>query len=225
MESNMAEKILAAKKREIGTKGALNQLRRDGFVPGNYYSKGNDQIAFSVEEVLLNKYVFTSKTNILQLTFEGEEGIGCIIKDIQFDPVTDKVVHVDMLGVTLGQLLQLEVPIRFTGTAAGIKEGGVVQEQLHKLEVECLPRHIPENLEIDISELNIGDSIYIRDLEFENITILNNETSNVVSVVAPRAEEEEEEEVEEEVETDEIDSDEPAQPEVIAKGKTDKEDE
>ena len=220
----MAEKILLATKRDIsakGAKGIMNKLRRDGFVPGVYYSKGKDQIAFAVEEVALNKYVFTSKTNIIQLTFEGEEAVGCIIKDIQFDPVTDKVVHIDMLGVTLGQVLQLEVPIHFTGSAVGVKEGGILQEVLHRLEVECLPRHIPENLEIDVTELNIGDSIYIRDLEFENITLLNSEDSNVVSVVAPRAEEE----VEEEVETDEIDSDEPVEPEVIAKGKSEEEDE
>ncbi len=215
----MAEKILKATKREIsatGAKGIMNQLRKDVFVPGVYYSKGQEQINFAVEAIALNKYVFTSKTNIIQLTFEGEEGIGCIIKDVQFDPVTDKVVHIDMLGVVLGQVLQLEVPVSFTGSAIGVKEGGILQEQLHKLEVECLPRHIPENLEIDVTELNIGDSIYIRDLEFENITLLNNETTNVVSVVAPRAEEEE-------VDEDEvdIDSDEAAQPEVIAKGKTD----
>lgn len=218
----MAEKILKATKREIsatGAKGIMNQLRRDGFVPGVYYSKGKDQITFAVEEVALNKYVFTSKTNIIQLTFEGEEAVGCIIKNVQFDPVTDKVVHIDMLGVTLGQVLQLEVPIHFVGSAIGIKEGGILQEQLHRLEVECLPRHIPENLEIDVTELNIGDSIYIKDLEFENITLLNNEDTNVVSVVAPRAEEEEE------VETDEIDSDETVEPEVIAKGKSEEEDE
>lgn len=214
----MAEKILKATKREIsatGAKGIMNKLRRDGFVPGVFYSKGKDQINFAVEEIALNKYVFTSKTNIIQLTFDGEEEIGCIIKDVQFDPVTDKVVHIDMLGVTLGQVLQLEVPIRFLGTANGVKEGGILQEQLHKLEVECLPRHIPEQLEIDVTELNIGDSIYIRDLEFENLTLLNNEDSNVVSVVAPK--------VEEEVETDEIDSDETVEPEVIAKGKSDEE--
>ncbi|MCF6269232.1 MAG: 50S ribosomal protein L25 [Melioribacteraceae bacterium] len=209
----MAEKILKAKKREISTKGTMNQLRRDGFVPGIYYAKGKDQIAFSVEEIALNKYVFTSKTNILQLTFDGEEGIGCIIKDVQFDPVTDKVVHFDVLGVTLGQLLQLEVPVRFVGTSIGVKEGGILQEQFHRLEVECFPRHIPEHLEIDITELNIGDSISIRDLKFENITFLQSADANVVSVVAPRIEEEE-------VETDEIDSDEPVQPEVISKGKT-----
>lgn len=209
----MTEKILKAKKREISTKGAINQLRKDGFVPGIFYSKGKDQITFAVEEIVLNKYVFTSKTNILQLTFEGEEGIGCIIKDIQFDPVTDKVVHIDLLGVTLGQILQLDVPIRFVGSAIGVKEGGILQEQLHKLEVECLPRHIPEHLEIDVTELNIGDSINVRDLEFENVTILNSANANVVSVVAPKSEEE--------VETDEIDGDEPVQPEVITKGKTD----
>ena len=91
----MAEKILLATKREIsakGAKGIMNKLRRDGFVPGVYYSKGKDQINFAVEEIALNKYIFTSKTNIIQLTFEGEEGIGCIIKNVQFDPVTEKIV-------------------------------------------------------------------------------------------------------------------------------------
>lgn len=213
----MAEKVLKATKREIsasGAKGIMNQLRKDGFVPGVYYSKGKEQINFTVEAITLNKYVYTSETNVLQLTFEGEEPLGAIIKDIQFDPVTDKVVHIDLLGLTLGQVLQLEIPLSFVGSAVGVKEGGILQEQLHKLDVECLPRHIPQNLEIDVSELALGDSIHVSDLEFENIKILNSDDTSVVSVVQPKVEEEE-------VDEDDVDSDVPAQPEVISKGKTD----
>ena len=213
----MAEKVLKATKREIsasGAKGIMNQLRKDGFVPGVYYSKGKEQINFTVEAITLNKYVYTSETNVLQLTFEGEEPLGAIIKDIQFDPVTDKVVHIDLLGLTLGQVLQLEIPLSFVGSAIGVKEGGILQEQLHKLDVECLPRHIPQNLEIDVSELALGDSIHVSDLDFENIKILNSDDTSVVSVVQPKVEEEE-------VDEDAVDSDVPAQPEVISKGKTD----
>ncbi len=214
----MAEKILKATKREITTKGAMNQLRRDGFVPGIFYIKGQDQIPFYVDEVALNKYVFTSETNVIELTFEGEEPLSCIIKDIQFDPVTDRVVHFDLQGLTLGQTLQLEIPLSFIGSAVGVKEGGILQEQLHKLDVECLPRHIPQNLEIDVTELSLGDSIHVGDLDFENIKILNSEDTSVVSVVQPRAEEEETEDDDEAVDTSET-----AEPEVISKGKPEEE--
>jgi large subunit ribosomal protein L25 len=211
----MAETILKAKRRELGTKGDINQLRRDGFVPGVYYSKGKEQITFAVEAVALNKFVFTSASNIIQLTFEGEEPIGCIIKDVQFDPVTDHIVHLDMQGVTLGQVLQIDIPTNFIGSAIGVKEGGILQEQLHKLEVECLPRNIPQHIDIDVSELGIGDAIYVKDLELEDIKFLNNDESIIVSVVPPKAEEVEEDE--------DADSDAPVQPEVISKGKTEEE--
>ncbi|MBU0474271.1 MAG: 50S ribosomal protein L25 [Bacteroidetes bacterium] len=184
----MAEKILKAKKREITTKGAINQLRKSGFVPGIYYSKGKDQITFSVEEVALNKLVFTSESSIVQLSFDGEEQLGCIIKDVQFDPVTDRVVHFDVQGVTLGQVLQMELPISLVGSSAGVKDGGILQELTHKLDVECLPRDIPQHIEIDISRLKIGDSIHVRDLSFENIKILNNEDTVIVSIVHPKIE-------------------------------------
>lgn len=184
----MAEKILKAKKREITTKGAINQLRKSGFVPGIYYSKGKDQITFSVEEVALNKLVFTSETSIIQLSFDGEEQLGCVIKDVQFDPVTDKVVHFDVQGVTLGELLQIELPISLIGTSAGVKDGGILQELTHKLDVECLPRDIPQHIEIDISGLKVGESIHVRDLSFENIKILNNEDTVIVSIVHPKIE-------------------------------------
>lgn len=214
----MAEIVLAAKKREVGNKGANKELRRNGVIPCIYYSKGKDPIVFSVEEVTLKPLVFTSETHIINLSFENEEPIGTIIKDVQFDPVTDRVVHVDFHGITLGQKLEIQIPINFTGSAIGVKEGGILQEVLHKLDVECLPRHIPENLSVDVTDLTIGDSIHVRDLEFENITILNHEDSTVVSVATPRVEEVDEVE-------DEIEDAESAEPEVIAKGKTEEEEE
>ncbi|VAX23273.1 LSU ribosomal protein L25p [hydrothermal vent metagenome] len=215
----MAEITLTAKKREISNKGANKELRRNGVIPCIYYSKDKEPIAFSVEEIALKPLVYTSQAHIINLTFENEEPIGAIIKDVQFDPVTDRVVHADFHGVTLGQMIDVQIPINIIGSAVGVKEGGMVQQNIHKLDVECLPRHIPQHLDVDVSELEIGDSIHIRDLNFEDINILNHDDTIVISVVAPRGEEveEEAEEVEGEVEGT-------AEPEVIAKGKADEED-
>ena len=214
----MAEITLAATKRELGNKGAKKELRRNGVIPCIYYLKGKDPIMFSAEEVALKPLVFTSETHIINLLFENEEPMGTIIKDIQFDPVTDRIVHIDFLGVTLGQKLEIQIPINFVGSSIGVKEGGILQEILHKLDVECLPRHIPENLSVDVESLAIGDSIHVRDLEYENITILNHEDATVVSVIVPRVEEVEEVE-------DEVEDTEDAEPEVIAKGKAEEEEE
>jgi large subunit ribosomal protein L25 len=216
----MAEIVLNAKKREKSTKGALNELRRNGFVPGTFYSKEKDAVSFSAQSVDVNRFVFTSETNIINLKVDNNEEVKGIVKDVQFDPITDKVTHIDILGLTAGQTLQLEIPVTLIGDAVGVKEGGSVQQNTHKLDVECLPRHIPEQIEIDVTELSIGDSIHVKDLNLENVKILNAETVILASVIAPRAIEEPEEAVE-----DEILSDEPAEPEVIGKGKSEEENE
>ncbi len=209
----MAEISLKAEKREITTKGAVNELRRSGFIPGTYYSKGSDPISFSVFENDINPLVFTSETNMINITIGDNEPLLCVIKDVQFDPVTDKVIHLDVIGVTLGQVMTFEVPLNFVGTAPGVKEGGILQEFLHKLEISCMPRHLPDSLEVVIDSLSLGDSIHVRDLSYDDIEILNSEDAAVVSVIAPRAEEVAEE-VEEEVMTE---------PEVISKGKSEEE--
>lgn len=212
----MAEHLLKAKKRVLSSKSALTQLRNNSKVPGVFYIKGSDPIPVEVEETAINHYVFTSESHIITLKVEGHEDLECIIKDIQFDPVTDKVVHFDLLGITRGQVMTIEIPIMISGSAIGVKAGGKLQIDLHKLEIEVLPSDIPENIEIDITELNIGDSIHVRDLSFEKFVILNNEDTQIVTVTTVHEEEETEEE-EEIVDLDE------AGPEVIKKGK-DKED-
>ena len=129
---------------------------------------------------------------MINITLDNDEPILGIIKDVQFDPVSDRIIHIDFQGVTLGQKLEIQIPLSFTGSSIGVKEGGVLQASLHKLDVECLPRHIPENLEIDVTSLNVGDSIHVKDLSFENVSILNDDDIMVGSVVAPRVHEEEE---------------------------------
>lgn len=210
----MSEISLSVKKREYTTKGALNQLRKKGFVPGIYYAKGQSPILFSVSEITLNPLVFTSETHIISLQVEENESMRCIIKEVQFDPVSDRVVHVDLQGITMGQKLQLQIPVVLVGSAIGVKQGGLLQHNLHKLEVECLPRHIPEHVEIDVTNMNIGDAVHVRDLSYENLEILNSPDATIVAVTVTRATTAEEVSVGEEGGEKEA-----MEPEVIGKGK------
>lgn len=212
---------LEANERKDITKATRNALKREGRVPGVYYSKHSDTISIDVLGKKIHPMVFTSKANLISLKIEGQEEMECIIKDIQFDPVTDEIVHFDLLGLTRGEKIQLEIPVRLTGNSIGVKEeGGVLQHLLHKLDVECLPKHIPESIEVDISELAIGDSIQVSDLSIEDLVLLNPGDAIVVTVSHQRV-------VEEEVEvTDELAEDEEiAEPEVIGKGKPEEEEE
>jgi len=211
---------LEANKRKDTNKATRNRLRREGRVPGVFYSKRSDTIPVDILEKKIRPLVFTAKTNLISLKIEGQEELECIIKDIQFDPVTDEIVHFDLLGLTRGEMIQLEVPVQLLGSSIGVREGGLLQHILHKLEVECLPKHIPEHIQIDISELAIGDSVLISDLTVENLTLLNPADALVVAVGHQKV-------VEEEVEvTEELaEGEEPAEPEIIGKGKPEEEEE
>ncbi len=211
---------LEANKRKDTSKATRNRLRREGRVPGVFYSKRLDTIPVDVLEKKIRPLVFTAKTNLISLKIEGQEELECIIKDIQFDPVTEEIIHFDLLGLTRGEMIQLEVPVQLLGSSIGVREGGLLQHILHKLEVECFPKDIPEHIPIDISELAIGDSVLISDLTVENLTLLNPADALVVAVGHQKV-------VEEEVEVTEelVEGEEPAEPEVIGKGKPEEEEE
>lgn len=206
----MEKVILEAKKRTQINKASRSALRKEGRVPAIFYSKHHEPMSVDVSERALHPLVFTSKTHLISLNLEGQEELECIIKDVQFDPVTEKIVHVDLIGLKRGEKIQIEVPVQLVGTPIGIKEGGVLQHTLHKLDVECLPVNIPEHIEINITDLKLGSAIHIADLKFENIEILNSPDSIVASVVHPKVEKEE---------TAAAEGEEAKEPEVIAKGK------
>ncbi|HKB85494.1 MAG TPA: 50S ribosomal protein L25 [Ignavibacteriaceae bacterium] len=213
----MEKSILEAEVREIGSKQARKLVRNSGKVPGIYYSKHDSPVHLAVSEKAINPLVYTAETHLVSLKVDGKE-LDCVIKDVQFDPITDRVVHFDLIGLTSGETFQLEVPVQLHGTPVGIKEGGIVQHLIHKIELECLPKDIPQRIDIDISELKIGDSIHVKDLKIENITFLNPEDSVIVSVSHPKVEKEP-------VEGEEAAGEEQAEPEVIGKGKGEEEEE
>ncbi len=211
---------LEANERKDTSKASRNRLRREGRVPGVFYSRHSDTIPVDVLEKKIHPLVYTAKAHLISLKIQGQEELECIIKDIQFDPVTDEIIHFDLLGLTRGEKIQLEVPVQLLGNPIGVKEGGLLQHILHKLEVECLPRHIPEHIAIEISELTIGDSVHVSDLSVENVILLNSGDAIVVAVGHQKVQEEEVEVTEELAEEEEA-----VEPEVIGKGKPEAEEE
>jgi large subunit ribosomal protein L25 len=213
----MEKVILEANERKEIKKQNTKILRNQKRVPGIFYLKQSKPIAIDVSNQAIKPLVFTSQTHLISLKIDGHEDQECVLKDVQFDPVSDEVIHFDLIGITRGEKIEIEVPVQLIGSAIGVKEGGLLQHSLHKLEVECLPKDIPERLEVNISELKIGDTIHVKDLSFENVDILNPENSIVVSVVHPKVEKEPvvvEEGAEVEAEAEEM-----KEPEVIGKGK------
>lgn len=212
----MEKVIIEAQKRNKIDKASRSALRKEGKVPAIFYSKHHEPMPVQVSERAIHPLVFTSKTHLITLNVEGHDELDCIIKDVQFDPTTEKIVHIDLLGLKKGEKIEIEVPVQLIGSAIGIKEGGILQHTLHKVQISCLPVDIPEHLEIDVTNLKLGQAIHISDLSYDNLTILNNPESIIASVTHPK--------VEKEATAADGTAAATAEPEVITKGKTEKED-
>ena len=208
----MEKTILKASERKDFSKSHTKKIRKDGLIPGVFYLKNTAPIHIDISDKKINPLVFTSKTHLISLELEGHEEYDCIIKDVQFDPVTDRVIHFDLLGLTRGEKITLEIPVQLVGTPVGVKEGGIIQHVRHKIEVECLPKNIPEHIVIDVSALKLGDSIHIGDLKYEDLEFLESAESMIVQVTHPKVKEET-------VAAEAAEGEEPAEPEVISKGK------
>jgi len=207
----MSEIVVDAKIRKDIRKKAKS-IRQEGYIPGIFYGHGEENIPIQTTLNNLRPVVFTKDTHIINLKLDNGENKTCIIRNLQFDPITDKIIHFDLLALRADEKVTMEIPIALKGTAKGVKEGGMVQHILHRLEVKCFPRDIPEHIDVDITDLAIGDSIHVSSLSIPNVEILEDEDSTIVSVLAPTVMKEP---AAEPVESEE----EIAEPEVVGKGK------
>ncbi|MCU5747039.1 50S ribosomal protein L25/general stress protein Ctc [Staphylococcus sp. SQ8-PEA] len=199
------------------TRSELKALRNAGKVPSVVYGYGTKNVSVKVDEVEFIKVIReVGRNGVIDLGV-GSKSIKVMVADYQFDPLKNKITHIDFLAINMSEERTVEVPVHLTGEAVGAKEGGVVEQPLFDLEVTATPENIPEYIEVDISELNINDSISVEDLRTKgDFTIENEGTDSVVTVVPPT-----EEPSEEEIEEMEGDS-EAEEPEVV--GESDNED-
>lgn len=179
------EKIkLAAQVREKTGKGVARKLRQSGLVPAVIYGKGKDPQALVVDPQEVKNYL--AGNVIFDLDIEGLGTMPAMIKDIQKDVISGDLKHVDFLHISMDEKVTVSVPVVLVGDAPGVQEGGVIQQLLWELEVECLPLEIPESFEVDVSNLGVGESLSVSNLQVpEGITILTSEEETIVTIVVP----------------------------------------
>lgn len=184
---------LKAKAREVFTKSATNEFRNEGFVPAVVYGKTKEAKSIVVNEMELIKTVRDEGQNvILSLEVENGDAYDVMLHDYQMHTLKDQLIHADFYVVDMKEEMEASVPIRVEGEAKGTKEGGVLQQPLFELEVLAKPRDIPEEITIDVSDLEIGDSISIEDLpKSKEYSFVDEADTTVITVTAPEAEEEE----------------------------------
>ncbi len=196
----MADNALASELREGIGKGVARKLRAAGRVPGTLYGPGKTPTSIALDPRALERILKKSaqgRNTLIDLTVSangsGSSNQVVLIKDMQREPLSGSLIHVDLYALDLSQMISVEVPIHVIGTPVGVQVGGgILDHPLRTLEIECLPHAIPEALEVEAGQLDLGDSIHVRDVPLPTgVTLKTDEDLTVISVVAPKAEVEE----------------------------------
>jgi len=182
--------ISAEKRVDLGKKEA-KALRAAGKVPCVIYGGENIQ-HFAATEIAFNNLVYTPNVYTVAIDIGGST-VQALIKDIQFHPVTDRIIHVDFIELTPGKDVNTEIPVVINGNAIGVRNGGKLRKTLRKISIRSTPEHLPDAISLDISDMKIGDKIYVRDIDAEKFDILTSGNAVVVAVKTARNVIEEEE--------------------------------
>jgi len=171
------------KRETTGTK-ASRALRREGKVPCVLYG-GEENVHFHVSQMQVRDLVYSPNFYKVNLSVDGVSR-EVILKDLQFNPVTDRLEHLDFLELDENRAVMVDLPIEFTGQAPGVREGGALIPKLRRLRVKALPKHLIDKVEVDVSELVLGKSIKVNSIELEDIEIMTSLKLPVASVEIPR---------------------------------------
>jgi large subunit ribosomal protein L25 len=174
-------------------KGAARTLRREGKVPGVIYGHDRAAEAVMIETLALAKVLgsASASTTILDVVVDGRAPVKALIRELQRDPIRPAhILHLDLYEVRADEKVTLEVPVHLVGVPDGVRNfGGVLDHSLREVEIEVLPADIPERVELDVTALTIGHSVFVRDIQIANARVLNDPDTPVATVVAPRTEE------------------------------------
>ncbi len=189
----MAEVSLEVSRREATGKGVARKLRRDGKIPAVVYGGHRDSVAIEVDRKAVSDLLHKSEHGIRSIFLLKMAGTDqqrhAMIKDMQIDPITRKMTHIDFVRVVMDEKVRVTVPVHLNGTAIGVKEGGILDWQIRDLHVECLPQAIPDTVEVDISNLAHHQYIRVSDLKLpEDVKVLDDLDRVVVGVTHARAE-------------------------------------
>jgi large subunit ribosomal protein L25 len=223
MATALEQNVLEAHPRESGNKNHARRVRREGKIPAVVYGASQDSLPVSVDprHVLRILNSETGHNTIFDLTFNGGERTKAMIVDWQYEPIKGKLLHIDLKRIAMDKMLRVSVPISLMGEAAGVKqEGGILEQMLREVEVECLPADIPSHIDVDIAHLTFGVVLRVSDLPHsEKLKFLTDANQPVAHVTSVK------EEVVATPEAVAAEAAAPAEPEVIKKGKQETEEE
>ena len=165
-------------------KKAARQIRSQGLVPGVIYG-GTQEVNFTAPVLAFKSIVYTSEFQLADVTVDGKS-YKCILKDLQFDKVSDHLAHVDFLELVQDKAVIATIPIKFTGASIGVKEGGKLITKMKALKIKTLPKYLKENIEVDITNLELNGNIRVEDVKEANYEILNSPRIPIASVVMTR---------------------------------------
>jgi large subunit ribosomal protein L25 len=179
--------------REVGSKRQARRMRRDGKIPGVFYGPKTPPVPLELNKKEFSNRVAGLEGSHLVRLKSGSTALAdkvALVKEMQYHPITGEVIHTDLYEVDLTAKIQVRVPLHFVGKAAGVVRGGILQPIVREIEVECLPLDIPEFFNVEVSALDIGDSIHIEELPIpEGVTVVSESNLALVSVVPPTVEE------------------------------------
>ncbi len=197
----MKQQDLNVQTREESGKGASIRLRATGMVPAVFYGSSTNSLSISVDNKELSTILSGEggRSTFFNLTFEGgkaDNKMG-VIKEIQIDPVTDRLIHVDFFELLMDRKMTAMIPVRLTGKAAGVEMGGNLQPIRRELEVSCLPKDLPDFIEIDVTELGLGESIHVDEVKLpEGVEAPHDVNFTIAVLLAKRGADEAETEAE-----------------------------
>ncbi len=175
--------IQGAKRESVGKK-STKALRDAELVPCVVYG-GAEPLNFSTDEKSFKKLVYTPEAHTVELVIDGET-IPAVLQDIQFHPITDKILHVDFYQLSEDKPVVMEVPVKITGRSKGVMAGGVLRQSFRKLRVKALPANLPDEIEVDITPLKIGGKVYVGDIKSESFTFMHPDNAVVAAVKMSR---------------------------------------
>ena len=176
--------ISGSPRKNVGKKDA-NEKRKQGLIPCVLYG-GEEQIHFYTEELDFRDLIYTPESSLVKIEV-NKKSFDAILQDVQFHPVSDKILHVDFLEIFPDKYVKIDVPVKLEGDAPGLLQGGKLHHLLRKLRVRALAKDLPDYITVDISTMDIGDSVKVSSLDFENLEFLNPPTSVVVIIKTTRA--------------------------------------
>ncbi len=182
--------------RESVGKKATKALRNAGQVPCVLYG-GDKPVHFAAAELAFSKLVYTPNAHTVVINLENGETLNAVLQDIQFHPVTDKILHVDFYQLFEDKEIALNIPVQLVGNSKGVKNGGVLRRNNRKLRIKALPANLPDFIEIDITPLKIGDKVAVGDLPSDKYSFLHSDNTVVCQIKTSRTAVEDEDEDEE----------------------------